>query len=415
MLHNMKVIVSNPGLGSHVRQTVRAYDEGHVLDTFYTTILLPTNYVNKKLFDKYKGLRSRQFKELAHHKVSSLFLPELCRLFSSKFFSNTTTDKIWEWSEHFFDNWVAQKISKEISVFHGYEHASLASLKKCKSKKIFSVYEQPSAHHQFFTERIVLPLLEKEHAFRLNFKELFDSDLSKKRNSRRDEELKLADLIICNSTYVKNTLLHAGITEDKIQVLPLGFPEVIHREVSVKSKLRFLVSGNLSYLKGVHHILRLWKKYPELFSQHELFCIGTDTLDPIEWEGLPKNVQKMNRMNSVDYLQELSKADVYLLNSYSDGFGMVMSEAMANGLAVIGTENSAAPDIIQQDITGKIIPVANEVALLEAMTWMIAHPEDLVKMRMAAMEYAKGHSWDTYRLQVPLLVKEQFDLFKANG
>jgi glycosyltransferase involved in cell wall biosynthesis len=130
---------------------------------------------------------------------------------------------------------------------------------------------------------------------------------------------------------------------------------------------------------------------------------------------LPNNVKKRNRLSSEEYLQEVEKADVYILNTYSDGFGMVMSEAMAKGLAVIGTTNSAAPDIIQDSINGKIIPIANEESLLAAMKWMIDNPSELVSMRIAAMDYAKNHSWLYYREQLPKLIQERYNSTKANG
>jgi glycosyltransferase involved in cell wall biosynthesis len=342
-------------------------------------------------------------------------LPELLRLMSSKFLSADTTDKIWEWSELYFDQWVAKQLNSYIDIFHGYEHASLFSLQKCKQEKIFSVYEQPSVHHSYFNEKVVSLLLEKEKYFQDNFQSLYDSDLSKRRNERRDEELKIANLILCNSTYVKTSLLNAGVDERKILVHPLGFPEVKPVTIKEKTSLTFMMSGNISYLKGSHHVLRVWKNNPELFNSHQLVCIGNDTLSPSEWDGLPNNVKKLNRLANDEYLKEVEKADVYILNTYSDGFGMVMSEAMAKGLAVIGTTNSAAPDVIQDSINGKIIPIANEASLLQSMKWMIDHPNELVRMRMAAMDYAKNHSWENYRNILPIRIQDKYNTYKTNG
>ena len=414
-LNKLKVIISNPGFGSHVRQTVRAYEEASVLDTFYTTFLLNNTALHTQLSNRYKGLKNKQFNEISSKQIKKLMLPELLRLMSSKFLSADTTDKIWEWSELYFDHWVAKQLNSDVDIYHGYEHASFFSLQKCKKERIFSVYEQPSVHHSYFNEHVVKLLMNDEQYFKDNFQSLYDSDLSRKRNARRDEELKIANLILCNSTYVKNSLLNAGVDEKKILVHPLGFPEVKHTTIKERTNLTFMMSGNLSYLKGTHHVLRVWKNNSELFSSHQLVCIGNDTLSPKEWEGLPNNVKKRNRLSSEEYLQEVEKADVYILNTYSDGFGMVMSEAMSKGLAVIGTSNSAAPDIIQDSINGKIIPIASEESLIAAMKWMIDHPSELVSMRIAAMDYAKNHSWLNYREQLPKVIQERYNSTKANG
>lgn len=408
-MNKLRVVVSNPGLGSHVRQTVRAYDEVMLLDKFYTTVLLNNTTLIAKLAKKYKGVKSKQFNEINKKRIKRLILPELLRLMSSKFLSTESTDKIWEWSELYFDHWVANQLTSDVDIFHGYEHASLFALKKCKEEKIYSIYEQPSVHHLYFKEKVVGALFNKERYFFDNFQSLYDSDLSDRRNKRRDEELSIADLILCNSTYVKNSLLNAGITEDKILVHPLGFPEVIPKLITEKTNLTFMISGNLSYLKGTHHVLRVWKNNPEIFNSHQLICIGHDTLSPTEWDGLPTNIKKYNRLSSEDYLQEVEKADVYILNSYSDGFGMVMSEAMAKGLAVIGTVNSAAPDIIQDSVNGMVIPIGDEDALLHAMKWMIEHPFELVVMRNAAMEYAKNNSWENYRHQLTSKIERSYN------
>ncbi len=413
-MSKIKTIISNPGLGAHVRQTVRAYYDANVLGVFYTTFVLGNNKFSSIIANKYKGLKSKLFKEIPNNKTRKLISPELLRLISSKLFSVTTTDRIWEWSELLFDKWVAKQIDNSVNIFHGYEHASLASLEKCNSIGVFSVYEQPSAHHLYVKENVLLPLLNKEEYFNSNFKDLYHSDLSAKRNLRRDEESHLASLVLCNSTYVKRTLIHAGVPDNKILVFPLGFPAVKKISITEKSSLKFIISGNLSYLKGTHHVLRVWRNNPEIFAKHELICIGTDTLSSEEWDSLPNNVVKKDRLNSDDYLALLSSADVYILNTYSDGFGMVMSEAMANGLAVIGTENSAAVDIIDDGISGKVIPVGDEKILLETMKWMIENPSKVVNMRKAAQAYAAEYSWGKYRAELPKIILERYNLFKSN-
>ncbi len=408
MSNKLKVIVSNPGMGAHVRQTLRAYSEHGMLDTFFTTVYLRKTKLNKVFTNKYKSLKSRQFIELDDNKVKTLVVPELTRLFSSKFFSNKITDRIWEWSELYFDKWVSSKINKSIDVLHGYEHASLASFKQATKKNIFKVYEQPSAHHLFTKRNCIDLLLNNEKYFRANFVDLYDSELSRKRNSRRNEEMMLADMIVCNSTYVKNTLIFAGVDQTKIKVVPLGFPEVSRNTLMVSSKIKFIVSGNLSYLKGMHHVLRVWRDYADKFANHELICIGTDSLHSSEWEHLPKNVTKLDRLNNEDYLELMTTADVLILNTYSDGFGMVITEAMANGLAVIATEHSIAPDIIEQGVTGKIIPINNNEELLKSMLWMIDNPDALLDMKNEARKKASTYSWEQYRKKLTETVETSY-------
>ncbi len=116
-MNKLKVSISNPGLGSHVRQTVRAYDEASLLDNFYTTFLLNNTALHTKLSNRYKGLKSKQFNEISSKQIKKLMLPELLRLMSSKLLSADTTDKIWEWSELYFDHWVANQLNSDIDIY----------------------------------------------------------------------------------------------------------------------------------------------------------------------------------------------------------------------------------------------------------------------------------------------------------
>ena len=71
-----------------------------------------------------------------------------------------------------------------------------------KKNKLFIIYEQPSQHHTFLTPIILdqIKLYKELNDSRIN---LLIDEKSRKRNSRRDEELKLCDLVICNSTFTK--------------------------------------------------------------------------------------------------------------------------------------------------------------------------------------------------------------------
>ncbi len=404
----MKVSVFNPGLGTHVKQSLIAYNKHAELINFYTSFFIRNNFFGNILTKAFPKLKSRQFDQIPQQKIKSLYFGELLRLGSSKLTNPNTTDAVWEWAEHKFDKWVASQLNSSTQVLHGYEHASLFSFQRATQLNIFKVYEQPSVHHKYFTDEIVQKLFEKEVFFKNNFSALFNSALSRKRNLRRDQELELADVVVCNSTYVKRTLLNAGVQESKIAVIPLGFPPISENSIEEKDSLKFIVSGNLSYLKGVHHVLRVWKKHRNDLKNHQLICIGDDTLDSKEWEGLPNNVIKRDRMERDNYLKELNNADVLILNTYSDGYGMVMSEAMANGLAVIGTENSAAPDIIENGISGFVIPIGSEVKLSEYILWMISNPIELKQMRIVARKSAAKNTWENFSKSLVDKVEENY-------
>src|SRR5690606_1451433 len=107
-----------------------------------------------------------------------------------------------------------------------------------------------------------------------------------------------------------------------------------------------------------------------------------------------------------DYFNLLRTSDVLISNTYSDGFGMVMSEAMANGLIVIGTYNSAAPDIIEHEKNGFVIESRNPLQLYEIMHWLLKHKDKLDAIKLSAITKAESCTWKHYRRKLIEIVQD---------
>jgi len=55
------------------------------------------------------------------------------------------------------------------------------------------------------------------------------------------------------------------------------------------------------------------------------------------------------------------------LNSFEEGFGLTLSEAMLCGAAVVGTDSGGIPDIITHQKRGLLVPLDNSATLAEAI------------------------------------------------
>lgn len=65
-------------------------------------------------------------------------------------------------------------------------------------------------------------------------------------------------------------------------------------------------------------------------------------------------------------------ADIFVLPSLSEPWGVVVNEAMASGLPIIATEMvGAVGDIVENGINGYVVPAGNPEALYEAMKRLI--------------------------------------------
>jgi glycosyltransferase involved in cell wall biosynthesis len=80
--------------------------------------------------------------------------------------------------------------------------------------------------------------------------------------------------------------------------------------------------------------------------------------------------------------------DVFVLPSQAEGTSCTLQEAMASGLPVVATAVGGNPDLVQQGITGLLVPSDDEAALADALASLWAVPEKLRAMGAAGREIA---------------------------
>jgi glycosyltransferase involved in cell wall biosynthesis len=113
-------------------------------------------------------------------------------------------------------------------------------------------------------------------------------------------------------------------------------------------------------------------------------------------EPLPRGVVCLGQTPREALLREMSEADVFVFPSLFEGFALVILEAMAAGLPVITTPNTAGPDLIEDGKDGLIVPAGDVKALQTAMDSLLNDPERARAMGRAAHEKAKEYTWEKY-------------------
>lgn len=398
-----RLVVACPASPPYVRESVVALDERGMLDYFATTYLDHPDYRLARTLKTaarmagprfVKQLERRKFDDLPFERIRTKAAWELARTFSASVLRRPTlTDAIWERGEHAFDEWVASGIAGADAIYT-YEHAALATLREAKARRIFSFYEQPSQHHAFFSQ------VQREQLARYPelagvATELTSDAKAAPRNARRDAELALADRVMCNSSFTRRTLVDAGVSKEKIEVTPYGFPAV-QAPGPRDGPVIFLNAGNQSLRKGVHLLYQAWRSLGST-ADAELWLIGRMQLPGTIRRDLPGRVRIQDSIPHAELLDVYRRASVFVLPSLADGFGMVLSEAMSRGLVVITTDNTGGPDIIEDGRTGFIVPAGDGDALLGRMRWCIDNRHRLAEIGGAAMEAAARWQWADYR------------------
>jgi glycosyltransferase involved in cell wall biosynthesis len=157
-------------------------------------------------------------------------------------------------------------------------------------------------------------------------------------------------------------------------------------------------AGTFSLRKGAHYLLEAW---------HLLNAGRTATLDvygqlqvpPCLSAAVPDTVNFHGSVPKPMLFEAYRSGDVLVFPTLSDGFGLVVAEAMAHGLPVITTDQAGAADLVSPD-NGRIVPAADPRALADALRWCLDNRERLQAMRPHALDTARRRQWPDYRREL---------------
>jgi len=124
--------------------------------------------------------------------------------------------------------------------------------------------------------------------------------------------------------------------------------------------------GHVQLTKGIREIYEAAVKLPDIH-----FTLVGPVADEIAILPCPKNISLVGSKNSSEVKQYLLMADLYLLPSYTEGFSLSLTEAMATGLPAIASDVGANRDMLE-DKGGTIIPAKSFEAILQAINHLSA-------------------------------------------
>lgn len=400
-----KIILSHPGCPPFVQHAARALDEAALLKAYVTTF---TYQPQKRLGQALRlGLRAvmnepdkqlarRRVTEVAEERVITHPTPELLRMLIAKLpLGAVAADIVWERTELWFDRTVARKHLNMAAAVYGYENAALQTFRAQRERAGQCFYDLPICHHKMAAE-ILAPELEQFPETQTSYDRHLQR-MAPQRNERKDEELRLADHVFVASGFTKRSLLHVGVPENRISVVPYGAPPVTQLEREpVPRPFIFLCAGTQSVRKGVHYLLEAWRRLGA-HSGVELWLIGHMQLPLRLLADLPGTVVIRPSVTKPELFELYRRAGALVFPSLVEGFGMVITEAMANGLPVITTPNTAGPELIEHGRNGFIVPIRAVERLAATMQWCLDNLAELQEVGRQAKATAAQWQWSDYR------------------
>jgi glycosyltransferase involved in cell wall biosynthesis len=234
-----------------------------------------------------------------------------------------------------------------------------------------------------------------------------------------------AERIIVNSRAVQATFDDAPRCRDKVELIyppldegfgPANSPEGVQAEFSLEGC--YPVVGLVAHFHPMKRPEDLIRAAPQVLAEFPtarfLIVGGTHAAPPGYFESLMQLVAELGLRERVvftgfrhDMVGFYTAFDMLVLTSLGEPFGKALIEAMASETPVIGTALAGPLEIIQDGLTGLLIPPCDPAAVADAILDLACHPE-----RAKAMGQA-GREWVQDRFAIQKYTADIEDLFET--
>ena len=193
-----------------------------------------------------------------------------------------------------------------------------------------------------------------------------------------------ADAVIAPSVFTRNKIVEMnGVYPSRVSVLPHGLDaswKVVERAVGSRTGdclLSVTRLGLADTYKGIELVLRAM---PAVLTLHPkaTYRIAGDGNDRAR---LQKLASDLGIENQVEFCGEVtgaklhalySQADLFVLPSQKEGFGIVFLEAMSYSLPVVAARSAATPELVRDGITGMLVAPDQPDTLAETLNSLLS-------------------------------------------
>jgi glycosyltransferase involved in cell wall biosynthesis len=179
---------------------------------------------------------------------------------------------------------------------------------------------------------------------------------------------------------------------DKVEVVPLGVDAEAFRPAEpvagADRPLRALTIGRLAAVKGQAVLLDAVAELARRGCPVELTVAGWGP----ERERLERRAAQLGIADRVDFLGPVGQdrvaglyaaADVFCTSSFAEGVPVVLMEAMACGLPTVATRIMGVPEVVEDGVTGLLVPPGRADALADALERLARRPDERAAMGQA--------------------------------
>ncbi len=181
-----------------------------------------------------------------------------------------------------------------------------------------------------------------------------------------------------------------GIDFGRVKISSAAAPARIRREFAADGAYLLLMVGRMHPEKGYDYLFKAMTKLARgLDRPVRALIAGTGPLE----ERYREQVRSLGCAEAVQFLgfrkdvpDLMAAADIVVLPSLAEAFGLVVTEALYLGKPVVATRVGGIPEIVSDGVDGVLIPPADSVALVDAIAGLLQDPERRRRMSGAGRQ-----------------------------
>lgn len=207
----------------------------------------------------------------------------------------------------------------------------------------------------------------------------------------------MAARFLASSRYLADRAVELGFPADKITVhypeVDIKFFSFVDRSAREQEPCAILSICRLDWTKGLADALKAVRALLDQGVSVSYRIVGEgktrgEVEQAIKDLRLESRVALAGAKDREGCREELSRADLFLMPSVTESFGLAAAEAEATGLPVVATKVGGLPEAVADRETGFLVPANSPEALAERVAYLAGHREERLAMGCKAREWA---------------------------
>ena len=175
------------------------------------------------------------------------------------------------------------------------------------------------------------------------------------------------------------------------------YREEIREKKGIQNEFLFGYVGRINVDKGINELLSAFQELVSNYSEVKLMLVGMeDAANPIEqelmkWAKESDSVVFTGNVPKEDVCKYMASFDILVHPTYREGFGKVLQEAMAMAVPIITTDVPGPSEVVEDNVSGKLVQVKNEKALCSEMKALMLDKERMNQYSMNGRRRAEKY------------------------